>query len=485
MIVGERHIFTLSFIFIVSALVLYFPLFLHLDALPLEVYDEARRAMNAMEMIEADNFIVTTYSGKPDMWGTKPPLLIYCQAISMQLFGISELSVRLPSALAGLFTICFLVWYFWKKHENLHLGIASALVLLTTPGYIAKHVTRTGDFDALLVLFVTIYTLLFYEWIIKKQSKASVLQLAVISLFVFLATMTKGVAGLLFAPGLILSVFVFRKAKQVFTDVKTYVAVLTLLFFIIGFYVLRDYYNPGYIDAVMKNELGGRFMQGLEGHKNPFGYYFKIIAQFQFRPWVFFIPFGLLIGILSSEYRKLTIYCFIVSLSFLLVISSAQTKLDWYDAPVFPMMSILSAIALLKGYTYLKIKCPVFYRPVFACIFILLVFGHPYKSIIGKVYGQPVSQKYNMYGRFIEKIIDDHPSFGIRHPGYNSQASFYSKLYTRKGYDVKLQGPQELFSGMKLVICEKEADNEIKDYLNYTVIYEDMGCKIVEILGKR
>ena len=469
---------------IVAALVAYFPLFLHLDAFPLEMYDEARRAMNAMGMMEADNFIVTTYDGKPDMWGTKPPLLIYCQAISMYLFGISELSVRLPSALAGLFTICFLIWYFWKKRGDLHLGIASALVLLTTPGYIAKHVTRTGDFDALLVLFVTIYALLFYEWIIKKQDKASVLQLTLISLFVFLATMTKGVAGLLFAPGLILSVFVFRKAKQVFTDVKTYVAVLTLLFFIIGFYVLRDYYNPGYIDAVMKNELGGRFMQGLEGHKNPFGYYFNIIAKFQFRPWVFFIPFGLLIGIMSSEYRKLTIYCFIVSSSFLLVISSAQTKLDWYDAPVFPILSILCGIGVWRLWEVLMNSHHILEKwklGGMGLLFVFAVYGSPYCNIIKKIYKPKVSAEHNAFGFFIKEVVKNHDKFQFAHHGYNSHAHFYQILYSRKGYDVGIHGPKDLDIGSKFVFCEKRVRDKLRKNHSYEVIFSNNGCSLVRI----
>jgi len=59
----------------------YFPIFLHLDILPLRMWDEARYAINAYEMNQNGNFIVTHYQGQPDMWNTKPPLMIWFQAL--------------------------------------------------------------------------------------------------------------------------------------------------------------------------------------------------------------------------------------------------------------------------------------------------------------------------------------------------------------------------------------------------------------------
>jgi 4-amino-4-deoxy-L-arabinose transferase-like glycosyltransferase len=41
---------------------------------------------------------VTAYH-QPDLGNTKPPLLNWLQALSMAVFGLSELAVRLPSLL--------------------------------------------------------------------------------------------------------------------------------------------------------------------------------------------------------------------------------------------------------------------------------------------------------------------------------------------------------------------------------------------------
>jgi len=57
-----------------------FLLFGHIEKLPLRQYDEARQAINAMEMVQSGNWLVTTYDGEPETWNTKPPLLIGLQA---------------------------------------------------------------------------------------------------------------------------------------------------------------------------------------------------------------------------------------------------------------------------------------------------------------------------------------------------------------------------------------------------------------------
>src|ERR1700722_19532584 len=72
---------------------------------PIALWDESRLAVNALEMSQRGFGLVTTYGFQPDLWNTKPPLLIWLEAGSMHLFGASEWALRLPSLLAGLATL--------------------------------------------------------------------------------------------------------------------------------------------------------------------------------------------------------------------------------------------------------------------------------------------------------------------------------------------------------------------------------------------
>jgi len=85
---GRKEILVTIFL----AVACYFPIFLHLSSLPFRLWDESHSAMSAYEMSKGGNLIVVTYRGAPDMWSTKPPLMIWLQAASISVFGMNELS---------------------------------------------------------------------------------------------------------------------------------------------------------------------------------------------------------------------------------------------------------------------------------------------------------------------------------------------------------------------------------------------------------
>ena len=89
----------------------FFALFFRLSSPPMQRWDEARLALNAVEMSHDHQWLVTKHDGQPDLWNTKPPLMIWLQVLSMQALGYSELAVRLPAALAALATVLMLFWY--------------------------------------------------------------------------------------------------------------------------------------------------------------------------------------------------------------------------------------------------------------------------------------------------------------------------------------------------------------------------------------
>jgi 4-amino-4-deoxy-L-arabinose transferase-like glycosyltransferase len=95
---------------ILFLLLTYPPIFLHLGSLPIRIWDESRLAINAYEMNKDGDFLVTHFSGMPDMWNTKPPLMIWLQVFFIKLFGVGELALRLPSAIAAFLTCVFILF---------------------------------------------------------------------------------------------------------------------------------------------------------------------------------------------------------------------------------------------------------------------------------------------------------------------------------------------------------------------------------------
>ena len=156
---------------ILLIIIIIFPIFHFLDAYPLQQWDEGRLAMSAFEMSNNHNYIVTMFGGLPDMWSTKPPLMIWLQVIMLKTIGLNELAIRLPAALAALGTCLLLFFFFSRKYKEPLLGLISAVVLITFSGYVTLHGIRTGDYDALLTMLMLGYSLFYFLYLEEGKRK--------------------------------------------------------------------------------------------------------------------------------------------------------------------------------------------------------------------------------------------------------------------------------------------------------------------------
>lgn len=86
----------------------------------------------------------------------KPPLGFWIQALSAKIFGYNGWSILLPQAIAGVAGVGVL-YAIVKRSFGISAGLISALILATTPVYVA--VSRNNTVDNLLVL-----TILFACW---------------------------------------------------------------------------------------------------------------------------------------------------------------------------------------------------------------------------------------------------------------------------------------------------------------------------------
>src|SRR5688572_15039809 len=93
---------------ILTLLLCYFPLCHHINAYCIQSWDESRNAVNAIEMLHNHNWLTRYFNNEPDMWELKPPFLIWCQVLSFKLFGLSEITVRLPSMIFSMGTVLLL-----------------------------------------------------------------------------------------------------------------------------------------------------------------------------------------------------------------------------------------------------------------------------------------------------------------------------------------------------------------------------------------
>jgi len=483
---NQRLIFLLKAGFF--ALVVYFPLFMHLENLPIRQWDESRLAMNAYEMNKNGNFIVTHYQGSPDMWNTKPPLMIWLQVLFIKLLGAGELAIRLPAALAALFTCAGLLIFSTRVIKSYWPGILAVLVLVTSDGYIANHVSRTGDYDALLIMTTTFYALFFV--IFLESGEIRFIYLTAAGLIA--AVLTKGIAGLLFTPALFIYLLLKNKLVVLLKNKHLYASFAAFVLIAGGYYFLREHYNPGYWEAVMENELGGRYFETLEGHQHPYWYYFFNIVEVDFVPWYLLVPLGVLFGLFHKNpvVKNLTIYLLLLVLVYFFAVSSGKTRLHWYSAPLFPFLSLLVALFLwywLDFFTDSDILRYNLRRNVLPVAFLFMIFVSPYSKIIDKVYKpqEPVSAEQYAFLTQLQKGLQGKKNlnhYSLCYTGEITPARFYIHLLQDKGIKIMVADSGNLRPGDRVMAFQQDVKKKIEELYEVTVKEEFNNVKVYDII---
>ena len=484
----EKHQRIVFWLFIIA--IISIPIFGSLEKLPIKLWDESRTAMNAWEMSKSSNWWVTTFDGQADMWNTKPPFLVWLQALMIKLIGLRPLALRLPVALAVFSTVLILVRFLNKQTGRTLFGGLVALILVTSGGYLCVHVARTGDFDGLLILFIVGYCLSFFLLLSEGKTKYFYWFFTLLAL----AVLTKSIAGLLMLPGL--GVYALSKRKVVFL-VKSpafYWGALLCSLMIASFYLTREHYNPGYLKAVYENEIGGRYLKTLEENNSPFLYYIEQLSKQHFSYWFALAILGSGISFYEKDTKTGDIGRFssYLVLGFLLIISTSQTKLDWYDAPIFPFMAILAGIGVLKLMDQLKIRAKWGKNNLFNASKILIliaVFALPYYTVVKRevieAKGLPEEMYQYALSRYIignisrpdstlegQIIVDDE---------YIPHIEFYMKMAQEKGIHITRKYSNQVKVGDKILSQQTLSEKPNPAGLQFVKTYDYDGVRKYEV----
>ncbi len=473
--------------FLVLIAIISLPIFAHLDELSVQKWDEARQAENALEMKMNGNYLVTYFNGHTESYNTKPPLLIWLQVLCMNILGVGELAVRLPSALAALFTCILIYWLFAKKYGQPIAGIICSVILVTCEGYICLHVSRTGDYDALLTLFTTAACIYFFIYV--EEGKPKYLNITIVCLV--LGVLTKGVAALMFLPALFFYALYRKRIMPMLKQKQFYIGILAFLVFAVGYYLLREKYDPGFIKNVWYNELGGRYAEAIEQHGGGFWSYIEVIKGFC-DPWYLFILPGALAGLLTKNkwLRQLTIFLLISSVSFFIIISMSATKHPWYPTPLYPLLSVLAGIFIYSIFKWLsELKYGAAAQTIIPLVLLIAVFLIPFRHILSSVYNRPEPSPWAVgvedMAEFMkgalrgEKNVDNYTM--IKCDTNQQNLFWYSKALLYAKRPVHFVNADTFRSPGKYVVYTPETKTYIEKYFEYTIAEKHNSVYVYEL----
>ncbi|MBC7184497.1 MAG: phospholipid carrier-dependent glycosyltransferase, partial [Marinobacter sp.] len=229
-------------------------------ALPFADTTEPRYAEIARIMAETGDWITPWFDYGIPFWG-KPPLSFWTQALSFQLFGVTEFAGRLPSWLANL----GIVYLVYATTRFLHAtpdserartnGLWAALIYSTTAlGFLSAGTVMT---DSFLVLATT---LVLSSLVIRLQGGGALWGWA---FFIGLALglLAKGPLTLVLTG---LPVFVWvaltRQWQTLWSRLPWIRGTLVMLLLVLPWYILAELKTPGFLDYFIVGEHLKRFL---------------------------------------------------------------------------------------------------------------------------------------------------------------------------------------------------------------------------------
>ncbi|MBA3900726.1 MAG: hypothetical protein H0X62_11040 [Bacteroidetes bacterium] len=300
-------------------------------------------------------------------------------------------------------------------------------------------------------------------------------------------------AGLMFLPGLLIFTIVDKKLKAVVFNKNTYIGTAIFTFIGLGYYFLREAYNPGYISAVIENELGGRYLVEQPASTHSFFFYLENLLSTSFSYWILLLPCGMLIGILHKDKKisNISLYCSILSIMFFLIISASKTKYNWYDAPLYPFMGLFAAIfiyyifQLLSNINGLSQHLKVNALPI---IFLFLVFVNPYRTIIHYNY-MPVElntwdKQFYKVSKFLKENFNKGNSLDgiyLLHQGYAPHISYYFLKYKEIGQEMNFISPEDLKEGYQFISTDMDLEQKIKPLYLFEKLSDNPEVNLYQI----
>lgn len=285
-----------------------FVFFIGVDFFALIDPDEPRYASCAKTMLESGNWTIPYFNGVPRL--NKPPLFYWLVALSFKVFGVSELSARLPSLIFGIGGV--VLTFFWARsmwgRKN---AFWAGFVLAVSPLYII--IARLCITDMTMFFFLYVSLFLFY----RGYEKGRINNCTKISIYITFAAMflTKGHVGILVFFIVICAFLVTVKDFQFIKQLWSGIGLLVFAGIALPWSILFVA-NVGISEVIdlLTHETYGRFVKGHQ-HPEPF-YFFVGTFLAGFCPWSFFIPLAFVVffknikeALLSKFFGK-QLYCY-------------------------------------------------------------------------------------------------------------------------------------------------------------------------------
>jgi 4-amino-4-deoxy-L-arabinose transferase-like glycosyltransferase len=362
--------------------------------------DEGRNAEKAREILILGDWLTPHQNFIPAL--DKPIFFHWLVALLFNLFGISEWSARLPSALAALGCV-FLVYRFARLQWGPWEARWSCLVLITSAEFYV--LSRVVIFDMTLTFFIALALFSFYALTQNDDTGSRKAQSLLLYGALGAATLVKGPIGLI-VPAMIMFFYLLLTRRWVLLRRLNFPLGTIVYFTVVApWYLSVEFRNPGYLRYFLWEEHVVRYMTPQFG-KTETWYYFFYVLGVGFLPWSFLLPLTVK-NLWKSTFDDAHLFLVLWAVLPFLFFSASNSKLAHYILPIYPAVAILTGQALAAKMRQSVVgRSWVLYIPgIFAVGFILyLLMGVAWPNLLAREIRATVIEKTSsvaLYGTIL------------------------------------------------------------------------------------
>jgi len=355
--------------------------------------DEARYARIGEEMNLRGEYITPTLNFLP--WLEKPPLLFWLEALSFQLFGVSEWSARLPVASIALLGVLF-ASALGSSLGGQRAGVLTFFILCATGLFFAYARAASTDMP-----LATCFTAAMACGMQASRRESS-LWAAGAGVTLGLATLAKGPVALgLFC--VVFAIYFLWIGKLKWSWQQIVIGLLTFLASSLPWYWLVWKQNGyDFVVTFWLNHHLARFLTSVHHHSQPFWFYL-VVTLIGFFPWVFFLGSSITRlwrnrSTLSQPELRPELFLWLWVMVPGVFFSLSESKLPGYILPLLPGLALLVALEWdrhlagdLITYRMMRFEWPAVAATSLVLILALMVGFHlAYASYMGIVLALPL-----------------------------------------------------------------------------------------------
>jgi 4-amino-4-deoxy-L-arabinose transferase-like glycosyltransferase len=339
------------------------------------IYAQVSRQILSTQHFNPASWLVLHWN--TGLWLEKPPLTFWITAIFYKLFGVSEFTARLGSALSAIALVALLHYWLLRTRDTLTAWI-STVILLSTFGFL--HIARVGETDTLLSFGCLLALIGLTEVLRADRPSSRYPEALALGWYLYwigfaIALMSKGAAS----GGLVLTLIVLLLLDPTLRHrlrAPFFLGLLLFLFLVLPWHLyLLHRFGHLFIAEYLNLHVIGRVTHQYDGHITHWWYYLRVLL-FSAPPWVLLYPIAVYtvlrrrpeakpkdshiwpieattpgasssppllaakVGWQDASLRPFAVFALIQIIAF----SCVQTRLPHYVAPAYAPLSALVAI---------------------------------------------------------------------------------------------------------------------------------------------